>query len=170
MRLVTASPLAKEGRGGGLPWIVVAILAAGLLTGNGLLSSLSAGHRVGTAAAYLAGVLAMSANFGVQSLLAALILRIARRIRPFALPQVRLVDLLAILAIATLGAAALTRAMAGVGLGTFLGWSRFFPAITLVIAMILSLRVDASTRHAWHRVIVPLFAVQLLLTAAFTFL
>ncbi|HYM49829.1 MAG TPA: hypothetical protein VET65_04575 [Candidatus Limnocylindrales bacterium] len=150
--------------------ILSAILAAGLLTGNGLLSTLSAGHRIGPAAAYLAGVLVMSANFGVQSLLAALIVRVTRRVRPGAGAPVRLVDLLAILAMATLGAAALTRAMAGLGLGTFLGWSRFFPATTLVIAMLLSLRVDPSTRQRWHRVIVPLFALQLLLTAAFTFL
>jgi hypothetical protein len=150
--------------------IVVAILGAGFLTGNGLAAGVSADRRVGPAAVYLAGVLAMTANFGVQSLMAALIVRINRRFNPSPTHSLRLVDLLVRLAIATLAAAALTRGMAWIGLGEFIWWSRFFPATTLGTAMIIGLGLEPPARQGWHRVVVPLFGLQLLLTAAFTLL
>lgn len=150
--------------------IVAAILGAGFLTGNGLAADLPADRRIGPAAVYLAGVLAMTANFGVQILMAALVVRISRRFPSSPIHAVRLGDLLVGLAIATLAAAALTRGMAGLGLGEFIWWSRYFPATTLVMAMLLGLALEPSARRGWHRVVVPLFGLQLLITAAFTWL
>jgi len=74
------------------------------------------------------------------------------------------------LALATLGAAAAIRGITWLGLGSFVGSSRFLPAATFAIAMGLSLGVPASERPAWHRVIVSLFVVQLALTVAVRFL
>jgi hypothetical protein len=150
--------------------IVAAILGAGLLTGNGLAAGLSADRRVGAAAVYLAGVLAMTANFGVQGVMAALIVRIQRRFTASPTHGLRLVDLLGRLAIATLAAAALIRGVAWLGLGDFVWWSRFFPAMTLATAMIIGLALEPPARQGWHRIVVPLFGLQLLLTAAFTLL
>ncbi|HEY4870350.1 MAG TPA: hypothetical protein VIJ03_00480 [Candidatus Dormibacteraeota bacterium] len=150
--------------------IAAAILGAGLLTGNGLAAGLSADRRVGPAAVYVAGVLAMTANFGVQVLMAALIVRINRRFPSSPIRGARLIDLLVKLALATLAAAALTRGMAWLGLGEFIWWSRFFPATTLATAMIIGLGLEPTARQGWHRVVVPLFGVQLVLTAAFTLL
>jgi hypothetical protein len=150
--------------------IAVAILGAGLLTGNGLAAGLSGDRRVGPAAVYLAGVLAMTANFGVQVVMAALIVRINRRFPSSPIHGARLVDLLVKLALATLAAAALTRGMAWLGLGGFIWWSRFFPATTLGAAMMIGLALEPPARQGWHRVVVPLFGLQLVLTAAFTLL
>jgi hypothetical protein len=151
--------------------ILGAIIGAGLFTGNGI--ALSVAGRTGAGAAYLAGILAMAATFGVESLLAVFVVRVDQRIRRASAGGVSPVDLravLAILALATLGGAAAIRGIAWVGIGSFVGWSRFLPAATFAIAMGLSLAVPASERPAWHRVIVSLFVVQLALTAAVRFL
>ena len=151
--------------------ILGAIVGAGLLTGSGIAPSVAA--RTGAGAAYFAGVLAMAATFGVESLLALVVVRVDRRIRRASAGDASPVELravLAMLALATLGAAAAIRGITWLGLGSFVGSSRFLPAATFAIAMGLSLGVPASERPAWHRVIVSLFVVQLALTVAVRFL
>jgi hypothetical protein len=151
--------------------ILGAIVGAGLLTGNGIAPSVAG--RTGVGAAYFAGVLAIAATFGVESLLAVVVVRVDRRIKRASTGSASPVELravLAILALATLGGAAAIRGIAWLGMGSFIGWSRFLPAATLAIAMCLSLAVPTNVRPAWHRVIVSLFVVQLALTAAVRFL